>query len=110
MSGPEAPPIAMSSILADDVRRELLPLVERIQQELEGGDPRALEFFARIQQHLVQASSEEHLADAFMDLSTAAFVLEGVDWPPMALLLVDTLLARAQDVAATLSAGTTTPQ
>ncbi len=100
----------MTSVLADDVRRELLPLLERIHAELEGGDPRALTFFGRIRQHLEQATGEEHLADAFMDLSTAAFVLEGVDWPPMTLMLVDTLLARAQDIAATLSAGTSTPQ
>lgn len=98
----------MSTVLADDVRRELLPLVERVQRELEGGDPDALTFFERIRRHLEQATTEEHLADAFMDLSTAAFVLDGVEWPPGAMLFVDMLLARAQDIASTLSAASTT--
>ena len=93
-----------SSALADDVRRELVPLVEALLRELSQVEPRAAEFFDRIHRHLIGAREEIDLGDAFLDLSTAAFVLEGETLSPAAFALVDALLAKAQELATALSA------
>ena len=89
----------------DEVAAELGGRIDAILVAL-GPDPHpvAVAFFERIRRRLTSGHVEEHLAEAFMDLSMAAFELQGLALPPLVMFQLDQLLERAQEVAATLSA------
>ena len=88
----------------EDARESMLPILDALLALLEGEDPSIEAFFSRIHANLSRCQEEEDLAMVFMDLSTAAFVLDQSAIPLPAYPLIDRVLAEAQMMSATLSA------
>ena len=91
-------------------REEMLPLLDAILALIEGEAPEVHRFFSRIHAGLSSCKEEEDLAMVFMDLSTAAFVLDQGTIPIAAFPLIDRVLAEAQLLSTTLSAGSDVEQ
>ncbi|MCX2980813.1 hypothetical protein EYC98_07970 [Halieaceae bacterium IMCC14734] len=94
--------------MIEDVRNRLLPRLQLLIQYLEKTeDSAALPFFQSLQASLVAANSEVELQELFLILATAAFQPFTLD--STAALLVDEVLALAEQVAHTLSAASDSP-
>ena len=97
-------PDSTSPVSTTDVARdELLPLLEqlvdlvRAENEIEQAA-----FFVRIRDGIAHADDPDDLMGPFMELSTSAF--RGYFYSPVATLLIDRILERAQTLSTTLSA------
>lgn len=66
-------------------------------------DPTASVFFLKLRRSLVAARDEVDLINTFIVLSTTAF--QGFDFPPRSLVVIDELLADAERIAFTFTAG-----
>lgn len=102
MTGPEEGEAALDAIVVS-AQAQLAPLFEAVLKRFE--DDAAtyeMSFFAIQYDALQRATDDMDVAELFMQLSTVAFV--GFEFTPAQALLVDTLLARAEQIAHVLSA------
>jgi hypothetical protein len=88
----------------DRVKGELVPLLEElVRMAARGGEVAQSEFFSRILGGVRNARVVEDLAGPFMELSQSAFL--GFAYSGEVTLQIDRVLAVAQTIAETLSAG-----
>ena len=92
----------------DESKAQLMPLMESLVEYLsQAGDTLAVGFFAEIYGMLGSVEAEEELLEVCLALSTSAF--QGFAFDPYAALLLDELLARAEQLAFTFSANESAP-
>ncbi len=83
-------------------QRELAPLLRQLRALAEAeGEIEQQGFFDRVLRGIELAREDEDLAGPFMELSTAAFL--GFGYSAAATFLLDETLARAQNLAESLS-------
>ncbi|MEM7220467.1 MAG: hypothetical protein AAF515_19055 [Pseudomonadota bacterium] len=91
-----------------DARNQLDPLLEALVKQLdEEGQATQQAFFSRIRTSIQKAQDEVGLAAPFMELSTTAFV--GFEFSADAIALIDRILEKAENIAASFSADDSPP-
>jgi len=80
---------------------EIGPLLAQLARLTESIDPEQHAYFSHLCRHIDEATLPEHILEAFMNLSTAAFV--GFTYSPEVALLLDQVLERCQGLSEALS-------
>ncbi len=92
----------------DVAHDEMLPLLRRlVELATEAHQTDQAAFFSAIARGIEHATDAEDLAEPFMGLSTSAF--QGFAFAPATAVLLDQVLARAQQLSHTLSAESDVP-
>lgn len=91
--------------MIEQVREQLLPLLDEVIESLDAdrNDVVAL-FFAGVRTQLLNVDTEVELMAPFLQLAGTAPVVNAAGVDPHVLGKIDALLARAQELAHTLSA------
>ena len=97
-------PDSTSPVSTTDVaREELMPLLEQLLELVRAeNEVDQAAFFGRIREGIAHTDEPDDLMGPFMELSMSAF--KGFFYSPVATLLIDRILERAQTLSTTLSA------